>query len=356
MLLLNPRLPEPLREKVLATEFPNLQDHAWLATSGTGGRMKLAALARSALEASARAVNAHLGATAADVWINPLPMFHVGGLGMRWRADLAGGRCVELAAWDAAEFVRLCEGSEGTLSSLVPAQVHDLVRSGMRAPASLRAVVVGGGALDAGLRERACGLGWPLLRSYGLTEAGSQVATAAMGGVESDWLPLLPHVQGRTSNRGVLELRGPSLLSGWMLFGGDGRAHWEDPKLDGWLRTSDRVELRGRALRVLGRVDDLVKIRGELVDAAALERALQERVLSGAVRVLTETDERTGFRLRVVAENQRALRQAEQASGEIFPAYARPQEFVVGVITRTALGKIVRSCLPGGESEGNSGR
>jgi hypothetical protein len=95
-------------------------------------------------------------------------------------------------------------------------------------------------------------------------------------------------------------------------------------------------------VRVVGRVDDLVKIRGELVDVAALERALQERVSSGLVRLDIESDERTGSKLRVCAENQSALAEARLAL-EIFPPYARPEIFEVTPIERNALGKVVRS-------------
>ena len=55
-----------------------------------------------------------------------------------------------------------------------------------------------------------------------------------------------------------------------MIFDGHGTARWEDPKNGGWYRTGDRAELRGGEVRVLGRADDLVKIRGELVDVAAM--------------------------------------------------------------------------------------
>ncbi len=342
-LLLNPRMPEALRTRVMAAEFPALDDHVWLATSGTGGVLKMVALGRKALEASARAVNAHLGVRADDVWLNALPLFHVGGLGIRVRASVAGVRCVELAdEWEPGRFVAEARDCGATLSALVPTQVHDLVLGGWRAPEGLRAVVVGGGALAETLRGEAEVLGWPMLPSYGLTEAGSQVATAVAGQADFSWLPLLPHWKGRVDDRGVLELCGVSLLSGWMTFEAKGGETFEDQRREEWFRTSDRVELRGGALRVLGRVDDLVKIRGELVDVAALERALQERVSSGDVSVRVEPDTRNGYVLRVLAENDTAAREALAARDAIFPVYARPEEIGVGAIERTALGKVPR--------------
>ncbi len=343
-MLLNPRMPDALRRRVLAADFPDLPEHVWLATSGTSGRFKLVALARKALEASARAVNAHLGVSAHDVWINPLPLFHVGGLGMLVRAHLAGSRCeIVRSAWDPRQFVDAVRHWDATLSALVPTQVHDLVRAGLAAPECLRGVVVGGGVLTEELFARAAGLGWPLLPSYGLTEAASQVATATFGRGASAWLPLLSHIEARVGEAGVLELRGDSLLTGWMICEADGAARWVNPKNSGWYGTGDRAELRGGELRVVGRADDLVKIRGELVDVAALERALQERVSLGLVRLDIESDERTGSKLRLCAENQHALAEARSAL-EIFPPFARPETFEVALIERSALGKMVRSC------------
>jgi O-succinylbenzoic acid--CoA ligase len=342
-LLLNPRLPAAVQERVLAANFPDLKEHVWVATSGTGGRLKVVALSRSALEASAAAVNKHLAASSSDLWLNPLPTFHVGGLGIEVRSALAGAKRVTLADWNAAEFVRRANEDGVTLSSLVPTQVHDLVAAGFSAPASLRAVVVGGGALEAALQSKAAGLGWPLLPSYGLTEAASQVATAFASDAAGPWLPLLEHVEARAGEGGVLELRGPSLMTGCMIFDGNGEARWEDPKHEGWYRTGDRGELRGRELRVVGRVDDLVKIRGELVDVAALERALQRRVTAGQVVLRCVADERLGAALQVAAESQAAADEARRCAEEIFPPYARPTEVVVRRIERTALGKVLRS-------------
>jgi len=340
-LLLNPRLDPHWRARIASAEFPDLADHIWIASSGTSGRLKIVALSRQALESAAAAANRHLGADRADTWLNALPLFHVGGLGIVVRAALSGSRCEFLADWSARDCVRCAKDCGATLASLVPAQVHDIARARLRCPPSVRGVVVGGGALDEALRVRAAELGWPLLPSYGMTETCSQIATAKPGARDLPWLPLLDHVEVRTDADDVLEVRGPSLLTGWMLFGSDGCVSWEDPKVDGWFRTSDRVELRADSLRVLGRIDDSVKIRGELVDVAALESELQAMVPSGLVRIDVSADERNGAVLIVVAENPRAEGEARAAIG-IFPPYARPSALRVGPIETGPLGKKIR--------------
>jgi O-succinylbenzoic acid--CoA ligase len=342
MLLLNPGMPPAWRRSVLEGEFPDLSGHVWLATSGSGGMLKLVALSSDALEASARAVNAHLASDAADVWLNALPLFHAGGLGIIVRAALAGSSWEPCGAWSADHFTRRAYDTGATLASLVPTQVRDLESAGAPAPPRLRAVVVGGGPLEESTLSSMRRRGWNLLPSYGLTEAASQVATARVDTTDFAWLPLLPHCEARLGEGGVLELRGNSLMDGWMLFRPDGSAKWEDPKRDGWLRTGDRAELRRGEIRLLGRADDLVKIRGELVDLSALEISLQSQVPSGRVAVHRVPDERSGFELLVVAENAAAAAEARAVCGTIFPHYARPREITAGVVEKTALGKTVR--------------
>ena len=103
-----------------------------------------------------------------------LPDFHVGGMGILARcheAFLQGGSGWR-GKWDPVRYHELALAEGSTLSSLVPTQLFDLVEHGLRAPEPLRAVIIGGGRLDDQLYEQALQLGWPLMESYGMTEAG----------------------------------------------------------------------------------------------------------------------------------------------------------------------------------------
>ena len=141
-LLLNPRLPEEDRSALQAIydAAPPLPAHVWIATSGSTGGWKLVALSKKALITSAAAVNRRLGVRGGETWCCVLPTFHVGGLGIFVRAAISDGRVVEMP-WDPQAFAE----TRAAFSSLVPAQVVDLVRAGLRAPEELRAIVVGGG-------------------------------------------------------------------------------------------------------------------------------------------------------------------------------------------------------------------
>lgn len=320
--LLNPRMPAEERQR-LESFVTDLPGHVWLSTSGTSGALKLTALSKRALLASAAAVNRHLQSDANDVWLCVLPAFHVGGLGIDARAHLSGARVVR-GGWDGV-----------TLASLVPAQVSDLVRDRMVPPPSLRAVVVGGGALSGGLYSAARELGWPLLPSYGMTECCSQIATARGDDPE---LILLDHIEARVEPDGRLAVRSEALLTGYATEEG-----FVDPKIDGWYVTEDIAALEGRVLRVDGRRGDFIKIGGESVDLSRLDRILAD--LDADAAVFAVPDDRLGHVIGLAVASGDADEVAAAFNARVFPFERARRVVQVREIPRTALGKIIRSRL-----------
>jgi O-succinylbenzoic acid--CoA ligase len=180
-----------------------------------------------------------------------------------------------------------------TLASLVPTQLQQLTEQGLAAPPSLRVVLVGGAAAAPSLLARAEGLGWPVLATYGLTEASAQVATRRPGvrqrGHGHVGAPL-PGVRVRIAD-GVIEVGGPTLASAYLDAHGE-RAITGD---DGWLRTGDAGALDGDGeLYVYGRVDRVIVTGGENVAPAEVEAALVECEDVGAAFVFGRSDPRWG--------------------------------------------------------------
>lgn len=331
-LLLNPRMPREERRRLESYVVP-LRAHVWLATSGTTGALKLTALSKKALLASAAAVNRHLESDSRDVWVCVLPTFHVGGLGIYARALLSGARVIA-AAWDP---VRFAAANEMTLASLVPAQVADLVAAGLRPPPRLRAVVVGGGALSEDMYSAAAALGWPLLPSYGMTECSSQVATAKLGSRE---LVLLDAFEARVEKDGRLAFRGEPLLTGYATAGG-----FVDPKRRGWLVTEDLGSVEGRALRVEGRRGDFIKIGGESVDLARLN-AILAAIAGPHAAVAAVPDDRLGQVIHLFMDASCDADKVEAAFIERVHPFERPRRVHrVARIPRSPLGKLIRQKL-----------
>lgn len=241
-------------------------DECYFQTSGSEGQPKWVVHTRDTLRISARAVNAHLQVTAADHWLLTLPLHHVGGFSILIRALESGSRVTQLTGkWDAHH---LAAQKHITLTSLVPAQVYDLVAAQLPAPPALRAVLVGGGALSPDIEAAARRLGWPVLKTYGMTETASQVATQTLSGTE---MAILPIWQLHTDSDSILTLRGPALAKGYLI---EKSSHWHfQPILaENGLRTRDRVTLTPDGfLHFLGREAGTIKILGELVSLATIQ-------------------------------------------------------------------------------------
>src|SRR5207244_7136553 len=136
------------------------------------------------------------------------------------------------------------------LASLVPAQVHDLVRERLRPRRTMRQILVGGGAFDPQLHNEARALGWPMLATYGMSECASTVT------VEDQ---LLSHLEARQETDGHIAFRGASLLTAYVIADGT----LVDPKIDGWFVSDDFGDVEGRMVRVRGRAMDFVKLGGD---------------------------------------------------------------------------------------------
>lgn len=316
-LLLNPRMPNPERER-LERLVPDLEAHVFVATSGSTGAIKLVALSKRAILASAASVNERLEVTSRDVWAAVLPTFHVGGLGVYARCHISGVRTLPMP-WDPRAFAE----SDATLASLVPAQVQDLVAARLKPSSKLRAILVGGGAFD----ERPSG-GWPVLPSYGMTECCSTIA------IEDE---LLSHLEARREPDGRLAFRGPSLLTGYATEEG-----LIDPKVDGWFVSEDLGEVDGRTIRVHGRAGDFVKIGGESVDLKRLDRILHELAGDDAA-IVAVPDERLGYVIHLATT-------IEPSFVDAFNARVHPFERIravhrVDAIPRSPLGKLLRAEL-----------
>lgn len=250
---------------------------AILFTSGSSGIPKGVELSRAAFVASAAASAANLGWRPDDRWLLSLPYAHVGGLSVLTRC-LIDRRTVVIAPlprFEPSEVLATVERERVTLMSLVPTQLDRVLAHDppLAPPPTLRALLLGGAPPSASLLRTAAARGWPVLTTYGLTEACSQVATQRPG-TQPDAAagsgPCLSGVEVRLDD-GVIALRGPMLLTRYL------PAEDYGPACDaaGWFRTSDLGLLDEQGnLHVLGRADQVIVSGGEKIMPAEVEAAL----------------------------------------------------------------------------------
>lgn len=325
--------------------------HVWLATSGTTASPKLVGLSKQALLSSAEAVNNHISSDSNDVWIQVLPEFHVGGLSIFARAHLTGAKVFSglnsKIGWDPVTFVTETQVWDGTLASLVPTQVFDLVSKKIEAPKSLRAVFVGGASLSPSIYFSARELGWPLLPTFGMTECGSQVASAELSSLSQRDFPkykILQHLQAEVFANQLLKLKGPSLFTGYMTFA-EGEFQFKDPKVNGWFTSEDHVELAGEYLKPLGRKSEFFKVSGEGVYLNVLRERWQalvyKQAYQGESEVVALADERLGHQIELVSDRSHGdVDTLVEKFNEISAPFERIKKIsVVDGLKRSELGK-----------------
>ncbi|GAB3242378.1 AMP-binding protein [Nocardioides dilutus] len=303
-------------------------------TSGSSGEPKRVVLSRSAVLASVHATERRLGGSGR--WLLALPPTYVAGLQVIVRSLVAGrpptlleehGSVASAVATHDLDFV-----------SLVPTQLHRMLEDTAETAAlrTFRTVLLGGGPIEPGLRERAAVAGISVVATYGSAEtAGGCV----YDGVALDGVGLAVDGDGR------LRIAGPMLFDRY-----DG-----DPGLtartlvDGWFLTSDaaRIDDDGR-LQVLGRLDDMVVTGGVNVPAPAVARRLRDHPAVTEAEVLGVPDPEWGSRLVAFVVGAIDLDEARGWVAEAHPRSWAPRQLVlVDAIPLLANGKPDRIRLRG---------
>lgn len=356
-ILLNPQYSSTQQvqyNKIVEKASSLFPGHIWLSTSGSSSP-KWVGLSKQAILSSAQAINEHLASDAKDIWIHALPEFHVGGLGIRARSYISGASVADYKSthpgkWNARSFYQFLQDSKGTLTALVPAQLHDLIQQGFVGPAHLRALIIGGGGLSSDVYLEAVKLGWKVLPSYGLTECASQVATAELGSWDRGEYPplkILSHISVEEGG-GRLKFKGQALLSTYV-FCDEDKITFFDPKEDGWFSSEDRGLVKGDQLYPQGRCDQVIKIGGESVDLAQLETRLQSiKSTNDDMALVAYPDARLGCVIHLAVAG--LVAETVQGVVELFNQQVLPFERIrevhyVEKIPRSALSKVLKGEL-----------
>jgi O-succinylbenzoic acid--CoA ligase len=350
----HPRLDQPIALARLFDLPPNApartadagRVHLIIATSGSTGTPKGAMLTGANLAAAVRASRQRLPIEPGDVWLACLPLHHIGGLSVMFRCLEAGATTLLHSRFEVTAVAADLRAGRATHVSLVPAMLAHLLDAGCRPPPTLRWALIGGAGLPAALAERALDAGWPICPSYGMSEAGSQVATCIRA---EQWRPglagePLPGVEIGTTPEGRIRVRGPSVMAGYVnatLAPGDGLDG------DGWFLTNDlgEVDASGR-LQVLGRADDLLISGGENIHPAIVENLAGRCPGVRAIGVTGRPDPTWGDLLVAVVVGTVGESDFLEWCRTHIPSHQRPRAMVrTEVLPLTSGGKLDRPAL-----------
>ena len=291
-----------------------------VATSGSSGTPKCVVLRREAVLASVAATEERLGATGR--WVLAVPPTYIAGIQVIVRSLLAGHEPIlgtdRWPAGDAPWFV-----------SLVPTQLRRMLGEpeAATALAGAHTVLLGGGPIDPGLRERATAAGITTVATYGSAETA--------GGCVYDGRPL-PGVRIDTEADGRIVISGPTLFEGYL----DKPVLTEGALRDGWFRTSDLGRIEDGRLSVLGRIDDVVVTGGLNVPGPAVAVRLREHDAVTDAEVIGVPDLEWGNRVVAVVEGSLDLAAARDWVAQAHPRSWAPRQLVtVDALPRLANGK-----------------
>lgn len=252
---------------------PDLETAAAIVfTSGTTGRPKGALLSRRAFLASARASAQVLGWQPDDRWFLCMPLAHVGGLGVLVRCLLAKKAVIHFGrrAFEPRSALDLMETSGATIASLVPTMLAKFVEANASPNRALRIALLGGAAASPALVEKGRALGWPLVVTYGLTEACSHVTLGGLSSTGRDVGTPIPGTEVRIVDEQIT-VRSATLFSGYVDQGP------LQVDVDGFYATGDLGEIDGEGrLAIHARRTDLVVTGGENVYPREVELLVEE--------------------------------------------------------------------------------
>jgi acyl-CoA synthetase (AMP-forming)/AMP-acid ligase II/aryl carrier-like protein len=266
---------------------PNSGDAFVLLTSGTSMRPKMVPLAHSAVCRSAYNVGSTLALGSQDRLLNVLPLFHVHGLVSGLVTALAAGSSVVCTAgFDVTTFYHYLKEFLPTWYTAVPA-IHQAVLSGARQqsisvrPCSLRVIRSASSTLHPSVVEQLeSQFGVPVIDTYGMTEAASQIAANPMerrkpgsvGPAAGSEIAIMS--EGRllpAGQRGEVVLRGPTITRGY----DSDPAATEAAFRDGWFRTGDLGYLDSDGyLFIVGRIKDIINRGGQKIAPSEVEQVL----------------------------------------------------------------------------------
>jgi acyl-CoA synthetase (AMP-forming)/AMP-acid ligase II len=256
-----------------------------LSTSGSTGEPKGVLLDEERLVHVARAVAGHLELTPDDRGLTPLPLFHVNAQVVGLLATLHAGSSLVLdRRFHRSDFWACARAHDVTWINVVPAILTVLARQEdpPRLPPRLRLVRSASAPLPVAVREAvAARTGVPVLESYGMTEAASQITAVPLHE------PCPPGSVGRPAGaevavrgpdgaaaavgvRGRVWIRGAGVVAGYE--GGRAAERFDDA---GWLDSGDVGHLDDAGfLHLAGRDDDVINRGGELLHPREVEEVL----------------------------------------------------------------------------------
>ncbi|QIO35997.1 non-ribosomal peptide synthetase [Bradyrhizobium sp. 1(2017)] len=337
-----------------------------LLTSGTAARPKMVPLTHRNVCLSAHNAGRVLSLTSHDRLLNVLPLFHAHGLISGLLTALAAGSsviCTE--GFDPSSFFGWMRELQPTWYTAVPTIHRALLTAAEAEPdrarsSSLRVIRSASASLAPAILEGLeANFGVPVLETYGMTEAASQIAAnpfelrkiGSVGRAAGPEIAIMDEA-GRplaSSAHGEIILRGPNMSRGYYNDAAATKAAFRN----GWFRTGDLGYLdEDGYLFIVGRIKDVINRGGQKISPLEVEEVLLGHPAVLEAGVFAVPHEKLGENVAAVV----VLRPNSEASSDQLRQFARKRLAAykvpslirsVAALPKGASGKVKRNALAG---------
>lgn len=335
-----------------------------LLTSGTAARPKMVPLTHRNVCLSAYNAGHVLSLNSQDRLLNVLPLFHAHGLISGLLTALAAGSsviCTE--GFDASSFFGWMRELQPTWYTAVPT-IHRALLTAAETnpdrarPSSLRVIRSASASLaPAILAGLEAAFGVPVLETYGMTEAASQIAAnpfelrkiGSVGRAAGPEIAIMDEA-GRTlpsGAHGEIMLRGPNMSRGYYNDEAATRAAFRN----GWFRTGDLGYLDADGyLFIVGRIKDVINRGGQKISPLEVEDVLLSHPAVLEAGVFALPHEKLGENVAAVVvlrpNSEATSDQLRQFARKRLAAYKVPSVIrSVAALPKGASGKVKRNAL-----------
>ncbi len=304
------------------------QDRFEVKTSGSTGKPRTVTLSRNQMLASAKASAAVLQPKERDYLFLSLSPASIGGKMSLVRA-LEWQLPIHIIPATAQPFDQIPENHPYTICSLVPLQLHDIIKdeSSRKKLERFRIILLGGAGIDTTLHQAIQRISPLVYHSFGMTETCSHIALKRLNGEnpQAHFHPV-PGVKISLSLERTLMIEA-------------------DASIHNPLETNDLAVIHADgSFDILGRKDHSINSGGIKIQLDEMERLFAEVIPNSLYFCAGIADERLGEKLVIFIEGDPfPSDEVMQALKALAPAYKAPKALIfVPRFSRTATGKIDR--------------
>jgi O-succinylbenzoic acid--CoA ligase len=225
-------------------------------TSGSTGAPKNIMISRQQMIMSAKLTVDALGLERGDHALLCLDPEFIAGKMMLVRSFVTGMKIIAITP-TANPFHGLARSVSVDLTAIVPMQLLEIIESDQAYRLnSTKNILVGGAAMDPGIKNKLSTFNGRVYATYGMTETVSHIALQPLNGpLASEYFTVLPGIKISVDDRGCLAINAP---------------HLEET-----IVTNDLVEINNSSsFRWLGRIDNVINTGGKKVIPEKIENEI----------------------------------------------------------------------------------